>query len=436
MLRTSAELRAVIEATYPFDASGRPLDVDQRYTLLASNANFELGIPMMGFCMASAAYEGSPQIIQASYTAVDQTGSNPKKLPPIEGVERVALTRPAAVGARRAAEILRWYVDDFGTDLVWLSLDHFTSPQFELGRYGEPRGQGGIYRPVAVALLEDAVESLKVDLSKDQFDAYVNYLSGDEFGEYARDFLGAVQMSEAAWAMIDTGETPRPVNLASTKWLVDCVRTALDNPDVIIEAEFSSTGSSGEEEAYAYWEKMDEVPDAPVMTDEERAQFRHSIITFVQKTSADAIAYEVGSKHAAQAGESFMLDIAKLRAIQTELKETMGRRIPYAGHGGTGFKWVDDLVGPIFKRNINTQHLYAGTMSQLEWVESKRAAILKREKKAVGRGRKVAEVQAQANSAVQLLKECRTWQQGPRFREMLKGFEARKVEYRDTAARE
>ena len=114
----------------------------------------------------------------------------------------------------------------------------------------------------------------------------------------------------------------------------------------------------------------------------------------------------------------------------------MGRRIPYAGHGGTGFKWEDNLIGPVFKRNINTQHLYAGTMSQLRWIDEYREGIEGRVKKAVGRGRKGAEVEAAARSAIDLLKQCGTWQAGPEFREVLAQVEERKVEFRDTAARE
>ena len=68
-------------------------------TLLASNANFALEVQLRGLVMASAAFKGSPQIIQISYTATDQTGSHPKKLKPIEGVQRNTRTRPAAVHA-------------------------------------------------------------------------------------------------------------------------------------------------------------------------------------------------------------------------------------------------------------------------------------------------------------------------------------------------
>ncbi|MFO7957290.1 MAG: class II fructose-bisphosphate aldolase [Candidatus Brocadiia bacterium] len=436
MLRTSRELRAVMEAFYPFDDNGELLPLDQRCTLLASNANFDLPIQLRGFSQASAAFDGSPQIIQISYTAADQTGTNPKKLPPIEGVERSTETRPAAVGAQRAAVMLDWYTDDYQADLVWMSLDHFTSPDFEMDAYSSPQGSGGIYEPVARALLEQAIEKLGADVSKDEFAAYLNYLTGDEFGEYARDFFGAVKLSDAAWVMIDTGDTPQPVNLASTKWMVDTVRSGLDMDEVIIEAEFSATGSSGEEEEYPYWQGPDAPEGAPTMTDEEQEDFLNRITTFVETTDADAIAYEVGSKHAAKAGEKFKIDVGKLKATQVALKETMGRTIAYAGHGGTGFRWEDDLIGPVFKRNINTQHLYAGTMSQLKWIDEYREGIENRVKKAVGRGRKIEEVEAAAESAIGLLKECRCWQRGPDFRDVLSKVAAKRVEFRDTAAKE
>jgi fructose/tagatose bisphosphate aldolase len=279
-----------MEAFYPFDDDGQLLPLDQRYTLLASNANFSLPVQLRGFAQASAAFDGSPQIIQISYTAADQTGTNPKKLPPIEGVERTMETRPAAVGSQRAGIMLDWYTDDYGADLVWMSLDHFTSPKFSMDAYGEPHGIGGIYEPVAVALLEKAADALNVEVSADEMQAYLNYLTGEEFGEYARDFFGAVKLSGAAWVMIDTGDTPQVVNLASTKWMVDIVRAGLDMPEVIIEAEFSATGSSGEEEGYAYWPDPENPAEAPKMTDEEQETFLNSLTTFVEMTDADAIA--------------------------------------------------------------------------------------------------------------------------------------------------
>jgi fructose/tagatose bisphosphate aldolase len=425
-----------MEAYYPFDENGELLPLDQRITLLASNANFDLPIQLRGFSQASAAFDGSPQIIQISYTASDQTGTNPKKLPPIEGVERSSETRPAAVGAERARVMLDWYTEDYQADLVWMSLDHFTSPKFSAEQYGTPQGQSGMYEPVARTLLEQAIDVMELDVSNDEFEAYLNYLTGDEFGEYARDFFGAVNLSRAAWVMIDTGDTPQAVNLASTKWIIDTVRTGLDMPEVIIEAEFSATGSSGEEEDYAYWPGPDAPTGAPVMDGEAAERFLDRITTFVTLTDADAIAYEVGSKHAAKAGEAFAIDVGKLKATQVALREAMGRRIAYAGHGGTGFKWEDNLIGPVFKRNINTAHLYAGTMSQVQWIDTYRESIENRVKKAVGRGRKIAEVEAAAESAIGLLKECRCWQKGPELRDLLSRIEAKRVEFRDTAAKE
>jgi len=432
MLRTSRELRAVMEATYPFDSSGEFKPLEERVTLLASNANFDLEVQMRGFVQASAAGEGSPQIIQVSYTAADQTGTNPKKLPPIEGVERNPETRPAAIGAQRAGIMLEWFCEDYQADMVWMSLDHYTSPKFSVENYAAPQGQGGIYRPVAKALLEDAIETLGLSPSAEELEAYLNYLTSDAFGEYARDFFGSVALSGAAWVMIDTGDTPSAVNLASTKWMIDTVRTGLDMDEVIIEAEFSATGSSGEEEKYAYWPGEYAPAGAPVMTDEEQEAFLKAITTFVKVTDADAIAYEVGSKHAAKAGEAFAIDVGKLKATQHALRQAMGRHIAYAGHGGTGFKWEDNLVGSVFKRNINTQHLYAGTMSQVQWIDKYREAIENREKNAIGRGRKIAEVNAAAESAVELLKSCRCWQRGPQFRAV----EAKRVEFQDSNAKE
>jgi fructose/tagatose bisphosphate aldolase len=425
-----------MDATYPFTDDGQFRPLDERITFLASNVNFDVEVQMRGFAQASAAFDGSPQIIQVSYTAADQTGANPKKLPPIEGVERNPDTRPAAVGAMRAGQILEWAAEDYQADLLWMSLDHFTSPKFSVADYAGAKGCGGIYEPVAKALLEDAIETIGLSPSQEEFAAYLNYLTSDAFGEYARDFFGAVALSGAAWVMIDTGDTPAAVNLASSKWLVDGVRTGLDLQDVIIEAEFSATGSSGEEEAYPYWQSEFTPDGLPTMTDEAQEAFLKHITTFVKVTDADAIAYEVGSKHAAKAGEQFKIDVGKLQATQSALRNLMGRCIAYAGHGGTGFKWEDNLIGPVFKRNINTQHLYAGTMSQVEWIDKHRAGIENREKNAIGRGRKIAEVNAAAESAIELLKSCRSWQAGPQIRDILSGVEAKQVEFQDSNATE
>ena len=266
--------------------------------------------------------------------------------------------------------------------------------------------------------------------------SYLNYLCSDAFGEYARDFFGSVALSGAAWVMIDTGETPAAVNLASTKWMIDCVRTGLDMDEVIIEAEYSATGSSGSEEEYAYWPGEYAPAGAPTMSDEDQETFLEKINTFVKVTNADAIAYEVGSKHAAKAGEAFAIDVGKLKVVQAALRNTMGRHIPYAGHGGTGFKWEDNLIGSVFKRNINTQHLYEGTMSQLRWCDQYREGIENREKDAIGRGRKIAEVNAAAESAVDLLKSCQCWQRGPQFRKVLAEVSAKEVEFQDSNATE
>jgi fructose/tagatose bisphosphate aldolase len=426
----------VMEAIYPFDANGEFKPLKDRVTLLASNANFDLEVQMRGFAMASAAGKGSPQTIQVSYTAADQTGTNPKKLPPIEGVERNTETRPASIGAQRAGIMLDWFCDDYQADLVWMSLDHYTSPKFKVKDYAAAKGEGGIYRPIAKALLEDAVGKLGLKPSKADLQAYLNYLCSDAFGEYARDFFGSVALSGAAWVMIDTGDTPAAVNLASTKWMIDCVRTGLDMDEVIIEAEYSATGSSGEEEEYAYWPGEYAPAGAPTMSDDEQKTFLEKITTFVKLTNADAIAYEVGSKHAAKAGEAFAIDVGKLKVVQSALRNTMGRYIPYAGHGGTGFKWEDNLIGPVFKRNINTQHLYEGTMSQLRWVDKYREGIENREKDAIGRGRKLAEVNAAAESAVELLKSCQCWQRGPQFRKVLAAVAAKEVEFQDSNATE
>jgi hypothetical protein len=75
-------------------------------------------------------------------------------------------------------------------------------------------------------------------------------------------------------------------------------------------------------------------------------------------------------------------------------------------------------------------------MSQLQWVDENREAIEARQKKAVGRVRRIAEMNAAMDSAIELLKQCRAWQRGAESREALAGVEARGRIFRESAARE
>ncbi len=143
----------------------------------------------------------------------------------------------------------------------------------------------------------------------------------------------------------------------------------------------------------------------------------------------------MGSKHAAKAGEAFAIDVEKLKATQHALRTTMGRPIAYAGHGGTGFKWEGNLIGSVFKRNINTQHLYAGTMSQFGGSTSTaRASRTARRMPSAAAARSPRSTPPPR--APWSAEECQCWQRGPEFRKVLAAVGAKEVEFQDSNATE
>lgn len=400
-LRTGTELRKVFDYICPFDAEGRLKPEAERRTLLASNANIPLEVQLKAFVMASAEGAGSPQIIQISYNSALITGDAPAKIKLLEGVDRKGPQRPVAAGARRAAEMLSWFVEDFDAQCIFLSLDHFTAPKFKLEEWREPRDGSGLSRAHARAIIEEAIETMKpvfgseVEVSREEREAYVNFLAGDVFGEYRRDFLAAVEASRPAWAMIDTGNLPIILNFATSREMAQAVRRDFDNHDVMIEAELSATGSSGDEEAY---EKL---------TGAELEAFIDRTVLFAEFVGADGIAYEIGMKHAALQDEKHPPDIAKLEATQRALLQRTGRYIPFAQHGGTGAaELARGLVG---KNNINTQYLVDGANFLADHVQANLEAIRQGAKSACGTSIYNGMVIPEARRCVEKIKEANTY---------------------------
>ena len=400
-LRNGTELRKVFDHICPFDGKGRLKPEGERRTLLASNANLPLEIQEKAFVMASVQGEGSPQMVQVSYNAAMIAANEPSKIKLLEGTKTKLLHRPTAVGAKRAAEMLAWFVEDFGAPCIFLTLDHFTAPAFKSKDCSEPHGSSGLTPAHARAILEEAMAAMRpafaaeAAVSREEFQAFVNYLVGDAFGEYRRDFLAAVELSRPAWAMIDTGNLPVVLNFATSKEIAHAVRADFDNQDVMIEAELSATGSSGDEEAYEALGKK------------ELEAFIARTVLFATFTQADGIAYEIGMKHAAKQDEKHEPDVAKLEATQRALLLEVGRYIPFAQHGGTGAaKLARGLVG---KNNINTQYLVDGANFLADHVERSVAGIRAGDKSPCGTGVYNGMVIPQAKRCVEKLKETGTY---------------------------
>ncbi|MBE0479064.1 class II fructose-bisphosphate aldolase [Candidatus Aerophobetes bacterium] len=406
-LGTGRELKELFQKLSPFEPDGKLKPESERVTLLASNVNIPFEIQMSAFVQASVVGEGSPQIIQISHNAAKIAGRDPKKTSFLEGTTRKSCTRPAVIGAQRGKRMLEEFVEDFSAKLIFLSLDHFTAPSFDAGRYSASQGKGGLNRSLSKARLEEAIEVMKplygkeVDISREIFQAYVHYLAGDAVGAYRKDFLNAVELAKPAWAMIDTGELPPVLNFALSKDIVEAVRKEFDNEDTIIEAEIASTGTSGEEVEHKK------------LTGEELENYKDKIVLFVKFVGAEGVAYDIGMKHAAKKGEKHEPDFERLKTVQRGLFLELGANIPFAQHGGTGAaKVIKGLVG---KNNINTQYLVDAANFFANHYEKNKDAIRAGVKSACGTDIYMNMAVVQAQRAVTKLKETGSFGLVPRL---------------------
>ncbi len=373
-LKNGRELKKIFQELCPFEPDGKLKPEEERVSILASNANIPIEIQMKAFAQAAAYGQGSPHIVQISSNCSMTTGNHPSETVFLEGVKRSLGSRPVAVGAVRARRTLEEFVEDFGAELVFASLDHFTSPSFDIELYSSPQGNGGLDKAIAKARIEEAIEVIKpvygkeVDIGKDLLQSYVNYLSSDIVGEYRKDFLGAVNFANPAWSMIDTGELPPALNFALSRDLSFGVRKELDNQDTMIEAEISATGVSGKGGRYQK------------LTGEDLENYKDRIVLFVKFIGAEGIAYDIGMKHAAKKGEKHEPDIERLETVQRSLYQELGEYIPFAQHGGTGAARV--IRGLVGKNNINTQYLVDGANYFADYYEKNKEKIRKGDKKA------------------------------------------------------
>jgi len=434
--RTGRELRkvymslipfkqSIYDSFIPFKSTKQPnsielLPEEERMTLLASNSNYPNELQTNAFVQASAVGEGSPQIIQYSYNSLSMEGGDPNKmkLP----IRRFTELRPTAIGAMQAKYLLSKYASLYGADMLFMALDHFTSPSLEeVEKQNFRTYTKGLEFEIARTKIISAAKTLKEILGETDdkiIDKFAEYMVSGSYQSFRKDFLAAIRFGEPAWAMIDTGGLPTILNFATTRDITDAVRTELNNYDVMLEAELSATGQSGQKSHYKYWKDMSE---------EEKVKEKALAVLFVRYGKPDAIAYEIGMEHAARAGEKHEPDEEKLKEIQSELWIETRKYIPFAQHGGTGSsKIIKGLVG---KYNVNTQYLQAGALAELKRSEEMKEGIINRDKKAIGTDRFLDEIKKVREKAIEYLNQTGTFGLSPTLREVLKVKEPSLPEY-------
>ncbi|MBI5148821.1 class II fructose-bisphosphate aldolase [Candidatus Pacearchaeota archaeon] len=406
-LLNGIQLKKIFNLIIPFYQPGGILkSEDQQVTLLASNANIPLEVQLRGFVQASK-YADAPMIIQLSYNSNNISGSHEGSIPPFKGIQKNSAMNSAVEGAKRAAEMIEWYVNDYNADLIAISLDHFAVPKFSGKEEYVPRSDFGLnHEKIGDALLfmrETGVfnEEVKPEIITESIkNKYVSYLASPEYQRFKSDFLLTVQAIRPAWAMIDTEKIPPVLDFAITRDIVDAVRNILGDKEVMIEAEFGATGTSGKE---------NEDPYANISAED----FAEKVACFVRYTGANGIAYPVGMKHAAVKGEKYAADVERLEVVQRRLWQEFGY-IPFTMHGGTGAAQVPrGLVG---KLNIGTEYLAEGVNYFADHVLKNIEAIRNREKKVCGASIYTKMVDAIAASAEQKIRDCGSYKIGSKVR--------------------
>lgn len=419
--RTGRELRRIYDESLPFDFQGNLKSENELITLLASNSNYPNELETNAFVQAAAEDYGSPMLIQYSYTSTSMEGADITKM---KLDKRFTEIRPTGLGAWFGNLLLHKYASFYGADMLFMTLDHFTSPNFNFDKAKESleskldTAEYGIAKTKMIRAYDVLKPTLgkEVEINGEIMERYIGYMLSPEYQSYRKDFLAAVQYGNPAWAMIDTGGLPIILNFATSKDIADAVRNELNNYDVMIEAEISATGQSGEEQEYKYWLE-DPTGEGNVMTEEERSKEKALTFNFIDYVNADAIAYEIGMEHAAKSGVVHEPDEAKLKDIQWSLYKIRGRHIPFAQHGGTGSsKIIKGLVG---KYNINTQYLYAGAKAELDRCKELEDQINGRVKKAIGTDRFLEEIAKVRETALSYLKSTGAYGLAPKLREIL-----------------
>lgn len=369
-LLTGRELRTIFDALCPFDDDLKLKPESERITLLAANSNNFW--QTRAFVMCSAVGEQSPIIVQFSHNSNTKIGGLPGKIFAPEGLGYRG--NPALYGARMMSDWIAGEAQVFGADLVAVSLDHFAVPKFKPDKtYRQracPTGSSekidAVWSYLQDAGLTDQVEDLTPELAC----KYGAYLSSDEYKSFVSDFMGTVDIMRPAWGMIDTEGIPPVLDFAITRDIAEAVRDGLGNMDMMLEAELGETGQSGDEKQYE------------PLSDAELDAFAELAAAFVAYTGAEGLAYDIGMKHAAVAGEKHEIDVRKLEVVERRIIERTGIYAPFAQHGGTGSAGV--ARGLIGKTNINTAFLVAGSQARYEFFDAASEKVRGGDKKVCG----------------------------------------------------
>jgi len=347
------ELQKVFRHFCPFYEDGRLKPEEERGTLLAANTNnFE---ESRAFVQLAAEGDQSPLIVQFSLNANRKFGGGPSSVFTPPGVTYHG--DPAVRGARIGVLWMQELVDTYGADFVAISLDHFTVPDFVPAKQYEP---ADATREAYRKRVEDAAEFLaqkgfqeEADLMRTEVESYLNYLTSQAYQRFRYHFLKSVEVMNPAWGMIDTEDIPPALNFVITRDIVDGVRKELGNAEMILEAELGATGQSGDEAGYV------------AMRGKELEHFAQLVASFISYTGGEGLAYDIGMKHAARAGELHEPDVHKLEVVQRTVMLESGVYAPFAQHGGTGTAAIPR--GLIGKTNVNTAMLVTGTNARFDF---------------------------------------------------------------------
>lgn len=415
-LLTGRQLKKIFDHYRPFDGEGRVLPPERRVTLLAANANLPLEVQARAFALAAGLGRQSPILVQVSYNGLRVAGSDPSAFRP-EGNPRREEPPPLLEGARIARELLARYAEHYGAELVAFSLDHFRVPKFPApgeeppGGGGARPGSGPLEYRLARERLVHALEAMapvfgpETEEEAQNLESYVAYLCSDAYRRFRLDFLSVVAEICPAWGMIDTEHLPPALNFAVTRDIAGAVREELGNRDMIIEAEFGATGTSGR--------PLDYRP----LRGEELRGFARRVAAFVKYTGAEGISYPIGMAHAARLGERHQPDEERLVEVQGTILRECGRYVPFAQHGGTGAAAL--ARGLVAKNNVNTRFLVEMAQVLADHVEEHREGIRLGDKGACGVGIYTRMVERVARVAVEKLEEAGSYQRGPEIKEIL-----------------
>ena len=403
-LLTGRQLKSCFRAFCPFEKDGTLKPETERVTILASNINPPVDLEGRAFAMAAAQGKQSPMIIQISYNSMNLSGGKESHFKVHEGVSRQPRPYPASDGSELQVEILEHLINQYGAKYVAVSLDHFNVPKFDEAAFSNMPVAANVRTEVAEARIKDAVSYMepvfgKVKLEEKTVKAYVNYLSGPEYAGFKRDFINVVAAVSPAWGMIDTEKLPPVLDYVVTREISDAIKRELGNEDMVIEAEFGATASSGKELEYAQ------------LTGKALQTFADQVVSFVKYTGADGIAYPIGMAHAAKIGETHEPDIDRLEEVQRRLYLETGDIVPFAQHGGTGAARV--ARGLVGKDNINTKYLVDGANAVADHVEKNLAAIRAGDKKACGTVIHDLMVMAVYKGTLAKLEETGSYQKAP-----------------------